>query len=232
MDILDDHGIDGGADAAVCVARRPSGPGRGIRLQASRIPTVSAALSGNGQDARRRGRARSRPAADQGMGVRRPDVRRIGRAVLTPVSWRSAKRLDASRSGPRVAGKLVRRVSVADRRRWFVARESDGHRESRDRVAVAAEYVTPQYTITAARERDIGLLAAIELAAATLLTGHAPDSVRDVPWNRPFYARLGFEVVPSSELSHALRAVVEDERRRGLDPSRRVVMRKRCAARD
>jgi len=47
---------------------------------------------------------------------------------------------------------------------------------------------------------------------------------RDVPWNMPFYARLGFGVVPPDQLSLALRAVVEDETRRGLDPSRRVVM--------
>ena len=53
---------------------------------------------------------------------------------------------------------------------------------------------------------------------------------RDVPWNMPFYARLGFTVVPDSALSSALRAVVDDERRRGLDPSRRVVMRRVCAA--
>jgi chromate reductase len=47
---------------------------------------------------------------------------------------------------------------------------------------------------------------------------------RDVPWNMPFYERLGFRVVPGAELSAALRAVVEDETRRGLDPSRRVAM--------
>jgi GNAT superfamily N-acetyltransferase len=51
---------------------------------------------------------------------------------------------------------------------------------------------------------------------------------RDVAWNRPFYERLGFEVIPSRELSPALRAVVNDEARRGLDPDRRVVMRRAC----
>jgi GNAT superfamily N-acetyltransferase len=164
-------------------------------------------------------------------------------------------------------------------------------------------------TIRAARPRDVGLLPAIELAAAQLLSGHAPDSVlnettsqevleaarregrlwvalvddepvgfahvetiesdavhlaeidvlpeharrglgtrlvtrvcdwaasagcgsvtlttfRDVPWNMPFYARLGFEVMSTAELTPALRAVVDDERRRGLDPERRVVMRR------
>jgi GNAT superfamily N-acetyltransferase len=170
-----------------------------------------------------------------------------------------------------------------------------------------------EYIITSARDRDIGLLAAIELAAAKLLIGHAPESVltettsqdvlekahrdghlwvaladdapvgfahvevlepntahleeidvspehgrrglgtglvmrvcewaamagsrsvslttfRDVPWNMPFYARLGFNVVQGSELSPALRGVVDDEHRRGLDPSRRVVMQRRCGA--
>jgi GNAT superfamily N-acetyltransferase len=167
------------------------------------------------------------------------------------------------------------------------------------------------YVITAARERDLGLLADIELAAAKLLVGHAPESVliettshsdlqrahrdghlwvaladdipvgfahveviesdaahleeidvhpdhgrrglgtrlvkrvcewaaiagyrsvslttfRDVPWNMPFYERLGFAVVPALALTPALRAIVDDEGRRGLDASRRVVMRRRC----
>ena len=52
---------------------------------------------------------------------------------------------------------------------------------------------------------------------------------RDVPWNMPFYARLGFEVIPSEALSPALRSVVQDETRRGLDPTRRVAMRRPCA---
>ena len=53
---------------------------------------------------------------------------------------------------------------------------------------------------------------------------------RDVPWNMPFYARLGFEVIPSGELTPALLAVVRDEARRGLDPARRVMMRRLSAA--
>jgi len=59
--------------------------------------------------------------------------------------------------------------------------------------------------------------------------GHASvtlSTFRDVPWNQPFYARLGFEIVPPAQFSPALRAIVEDETRRGLDPRRRVVMRR------
>ena len=170
--------------------------------------------------------------------------------------------------------------------------------------------MTPTYTITKARPEDLTWLAAIELAAAQLLQGYAPESVlnetttadvlqeaqrdghlwvaladdvpvgfahvevvesgglhleeidvhpdhsrrglgtklvfqvcewaashgyesvtlttfRDVPWNMPFFARLGFAIVPSDQLSPGLRAVVDDETRRGLDPSRRVVMKHR-----
>jgi GNAT superfamily N-acetyltransferase len=49
---------------------------------------------------------------------------------------------------------------------------------------------------------------------------------RDIPWNQPFYARLGFEVLDKTELSDELRRRVEDEAARGLDSARRVVMRK------
>lgn len=167
----------------------------------------------------------------------------------------------------------------------------------------------PKYTIAAARPQDLRRLPAIELAAARLLVGLAPETVlnettsldvlgralreghlwvaladdvavgfayvelieteavhleeidvhpdhgrrgvgtrlvshvcqwaasrgygavtlttfRDVPWNMRFYARLGFSVVPAEQLSAGLRAVVEDEARRGLDPSRRVVMKR------
>jgi GNAT superfamily N-acetyltransferase len=53
---------------------------------------------------------------------------------------------------------------------------------------------------------------------------------RDIPFNMPFYERLGFEVIPPMEISLALRSIVDDETRRGLDPIRRVAMRRRCGA--
>jgi GNAT superfamily N-acetyltransferase len=50
---------------------------------------------------------------------------------------------------------------------------------------------------------------------------------RELPWNMPFYQRLGFEELPAGELRPELAAVVQDEAARGLDPGRRVVMRYR-----
>jgi GNAT superfamily N-acetyltransferase len=53
---------------------------------------------------------------------------------------------------------------------------------------------------------------------------------RNVPWNMPFYARLGFVEIPTPELRPELEAVVRDESDRGLDRDQRVVMRYRVNA--
>jgi GNAT superfamily N-acetyltransferase len=50
---------------------------------------------------------------------------------------------------------------------------------------------------------------------------------RAVPWNMPFYSRLGFEEIPAGELRPQLRAIVHDEADRGLDPAKRAAMRYR-----
>ena len=60
--------------------------------------------------------------------------------------------------------------------------------------------------------------ASSQLEAVTLSTFQAP------PWNAPFYASMGFRMLPERELTPALRRIVADEIRRGLDPTLRVVM--------
>jgi len=42
----------------------------------------------------------------------------------------------------------------------------------------------------------------------------------------PFYLRLGFRVVDARDYTPELSAIVDDEGRRGLDSSRRVVMKR------
>lgn len=61
-------------------------------------------------------------------------------------------------------------------------------------------------------------------------TSHGFEAVtlttfRDVPWNMPFYARLGFVPIAADSVGAELCSVIDDEMRRGLDPVRRVVMR-------
>jgi GNAT superfamily N-acetyltransferase len=57
------------------------------------------------------------------------------------------------------------------------------------------------------------------LEAVTLTT------FRDVPWNAPFYARLGFREFPPEAWPPSLRERVTDETAHGLPPELRVVMR-------
>ncbi len=52
---------------------------------------------------------------------------------------------------------------------------------------------------------------------------------RDVPWNAPFYARVGFEAIPEQELDAELSRRLSDEAALGLERSRRVAMRKPLA---
>ncbi|WP_430333888.1 GNAT family N-acetyltransferase [Rhodococcus sp. ACT016] len=46
----------------------------------------------------------------------------------------------------------------------------------------------------------------------------------DVPWNAPYYTRLGFGIVADSDLGPGLRTVREHEAERGLDRWLRVAM--------
>lgn len=52
---------------------------------------------------------------------------------------------------------------------------------------------------------------------------------RDVPWNAPFYGRIGFEAIPEQELDAELTRRLSDETALGLERSRRVAMRKALA---
>ncbi|MGH4026554.1 MAG: GNAT family N-acetyltransferase [Pseudonocardiaceae bacterium] len=58
------------------------------------------------------------------------------------------------------------------------------------------------------------------LAALTLTT------YSEVPWNAPYYRRLGFQVVPDAQLTEGLRRIREHEQERGLATWPRVIMRR------
>ena len=52
------------------------------------------------------------------------------------------------------------------------------------------------------------------------------STLRNVPWNAPFYVKLGFSVIEEAELTEALRQLLESESRIGLPMTDRVLMRK------
>ena len=47
---------------------------------------------------------------------------------------------------------------------------------------------------------------------------------RDVPWNAPLYAHLGFRELAAAEIGPGLAALVEHEASHGLDPDQRVCL--------
>ena len=89
--------------------------------------------------------------------------------------------------------------------------ESGAEELEQDRAAVARGLVDA----ACARARAKGF------ASITLST------FRDVAWNAPFYASAGFEEIPRSEWTEALRDSAADEAASGLDVERRVMMRRR-----
>ncbi|MGW6460759.1 GNAT family N-acetyltransferase, partial [Streptomyces sp. NPDC055078] len=62
--------------------------------------------------------------------------------------------------------------------------------------------------------------AASGLAALTLTT------FTDVPWNAPYYERLGFRALGEAELTEGLREIRRAEKEIGLDRWPRVCMRR------
>ncbi|ACI52403.1 GCN5-related N-acetyltransferase [Gluconacetobacter diazotrophicus PA1 5] len=49
---------------------------------------------------------------------------------------------------------------------------------------------------------------------------------RDVPWNGPFYARTGYDLLADAALTPRLRAILKQEAAHGLPPARRCAMRR------
>ncbi|MCK4627152.1 MAG: GNAT family N-acetyltransferase [Phycisphaerae bacterium] len=50
------------------------------------------------------------------------------------------------------------------------------------------------------------------------------STMQDVPWNAPFYIKLGFRILAGRELTLALRQLLESEARLGLPMKNRVLM--------
>jgi predicted N-acetyltransferase YhbS len=52
---------------------------------------------------------------------------------------------------------------------------------------------------------------------------------RDVPWNAPYYQRLGFEILAEADLDSRLASILADEVAAGLPGDRRCAMRQNLA---
>jgi GNAT superfamily N-acetyltransferase len=89
-----------------------------------------------------------------------------------------------------------------------------------DRLYVEQIDVLPAF---AGRRLGAALLEAVSEHARTLgLVGLVLSTFRDVPWNAPYYRRLGF--VALETLTPGLLAIRAEHRARGLDEDRRLFM--------
>ena len=82
--------------------------------------------------------------------------------------------------------------------------------------------------LTSVMGRGIGRLlieAAIAAARASGLSTLTLTTFRDVPWNEPYYQRLGFETVAADDLDQRLISILTDEISAGLPGDRRCAMR-------
>ena len=79
----------------------------------------------------------------------------------------------------------------------------------------------------ASQGKGIGLSLLEELASRAVAMGWTRltlTTFRDLAWNAPFYARLGFEEPSAEALSPELRAQLQREAAHGLPPERRCAM--------
>ncbi|MDZ4092587.1 MAG: GNAT family N-acetyltransferase [Arthrobacter sp.] len=77
--------------------------------------------------------------------------------------------------------------------------------------------------------RGIGRLLideAARWAGARGLHGLTLTTFKDVPWNAPYYRRLGFREVPEPQWPEGVRRIVQSERDHGLAAWPRVVMKR------
>jgi GNAT superfamily N-acetyltransferase len=85
-------------------------------------------------------------------------------------------------------------------------------------------------TTYAGRRIGAALIGQVEqLARERQLTQLVLSTYREVPWNAPYYRRLGFADIDLSELDAALVARRNAHIARGLDESKRVFMRRDLA---
>ncbi len=162
---------------------------------------------------------------------------REGDLAALPVIERAAGEMFRSLGMDTVADGDVPTIEELDRYRQaggLIVAEDDGRVVGYVllEVLAGAVHVEQVSVHPDAARRRIGsrlLDAAERWAREQGLTSLTLTSYQDVPWNAPYYAQLGFRVVPGIEQPSELRAVRQAEAARGLDAWPRVVMRRSIA---
>lgn len=83
--------------------------------------------------------------------------------------------------------------------------------------------VLPDY-----QAQGIGKALMVEVCTHAYFAGFTAlvlTTFRDIPWNAPWYQRLGFRILDVDEMGFNLQTILKNEAERGLDPEKRVAMR-------
>jgi GNAT superfamily N-acetyltransferase len=108
-------------------------------------------------------------------------------------------------------------VDTADKRMGYILVEPHEHRAFIEQVTILPRHA--HHGIGAAL-----IMRAEGLARHRGLSGLLLTTYRDVPWNAPYYARLGFDIVDESQWTPWMTARVALEASRGLAIRPRVIM--------
>ena len=135
-------------------------------------------------------------------------------------------------------------VTLAARQRWmkclaagtvFIAVDQSG--EAKGFAAVGARDAAPYLDQLSVRTRFMGQGIGTELLYAAMTVamqagGHVLwlTTYSHLSWNRPYYERHGFAVIPAEQCGEQLQAELHFERRLLPDPQHRVAMRRQLSA--
>ena len=120
-------------------------------------------------------------------------------------------------AAPQSAGRVWVSVDSADRPvAYLVAEVVDGH------AHIEQVSVRPSHARRGIGSALIETLA--EWARSRGMTALTLTTFETVPWNAPYYERLGFRVVPDAEIGDGMRSIRLAEIARGLDAWPRVAM--------
>lgn len=122
----------------------------------------------------------------------------------------------------------------AGNRVWVAAREADNEPAGYAVAGGLAGFLhLRELSVDPAHgRRGLGaalVLAVLEAAREAGLAGVSLSTFRFVPFNRPFYARLGFSELPLAAAAPGLRDAFRRELPQGIDPKERLLMVRRLA---
>ena len=130
----------------------------------------------------------------------------------------------------RVTAMADLRAALADGRLWVAVLDRKTVGFALADVVDGDAYLAEVDVLPAFGRRGIGtalVRAVTDWARTRGFTAITLVTFRHLPWNAPFYEKLGFSILDAAEHGGELRGLIQEEREIGLDVTRRVAMKLR-----